>query len=83
MYSDPKPVFLLATIILTAACSNLRSEWPLITLQQTALKSNNDDAGSIFIGFVIGPIAFVLSFVMIWYNEKRADSFKYLLLKKN
>lgn len=23
------------------------------------------------VGFIIGPIVFVLSFVMVWYNEKR------------
>jgi len=34
--------------------------------------TNKSKEGSSILGFVIGPIIFILSFVGTWFNEKRA-----------
>lgn len=72
---SPKPLYLLllfSFLILTTTSQNLRTEWsPSPVSDRTALRSD-DDVGGILAGFVIGPILFGFSFVIIWYNEKRA-----------
>ena len=32
----------------------------------------DDDPGTALIGFVAGPILFIMSFALIWFNEKKA-----------
>ncbi len=33
---------------------------------------SSSNTGGWWVGFILGPIVFVASFVCIWYNEKRA-----------
>lgn len=58
---------IIFTFLLTAIfCSNknLRSEWD----PGFQRLSNSDDVGVGFLWFVLGPIIFGLSFVIVWFN---------------
>lgn len=52
-------IFLL--VLIGCQAKNLRSE----------SETESGEPSGDLIGFVAGPVLFLLSFVMIWYNEKR------------
>lgn len=57
----------LSLFLVGCQANNLRSE----PLSQSITTDGGYDPSAEVIGFVAGPVLFLLSFVMIWYNEKR------------
>lgn len=61
-------IILMAVLVLYGHSEELHKS--VEKTSRTSRSTSNDNYG--LVGFVLGPILFILSFVGIWYNEKRA-----------
>lgn len=64
-------LFIIFTILCCISYQiSLPVDEPSLT-KYTPSRKNNDKYSTI-LGFVLGPVLFVMSFVGVWFNEKRA-----------
>jgi hypothetical protein len=67
-------VLLFAFLVLQALGSSIHELQPTLAHDQTIASTSGRSAGagSIFVGFVLGPFLFFCALVCTWFNEKRA-----------